>query len=96
MGEALNSANVKSACLSPAGALYLATLAGAEVLGIADRIGNFEPGKDADFVGVDYDRVDPLSGTGYYTAPSDILSRLCYNGDSNCVKAVYAGAKKIL
>jgi guanine deaminase len=90
MGEALNSANVKSLSLSPAGALYLATLAGAEVLGLADRIGNLAPGKDADFVVVDHKRADPLSGAGHYTAPSDILSRLCYNGDSNCVKAVYA------
>ncbi len=95
MGEALNSANVKSACLSPAGALYLATLAGADVLGLAGRIGNFEPGKDADFVVVDYDRADPLSGTGHYTAPADILSRLCYNGDSNCVKAVYATGMRV-
>ena len=38
-------------------ALYLATLAGAKSLGLADRIGNFEAGKDADFVVVDRDRV---------------------------------------
>jgi guanine deaminase len=92
MGEALNSANARTACLSPAGALYLATIGGAEVLGLADRIGNFAPGKDADFLVVDYKRVDPFAGTGYYNTPSHILSRLCYNGDSNCVKAVYAGA----
>jgi guanine deaminase len=92
MGVALNSANAKRTCLSPEGALYLATLGGAEVLGLADRIGNFTRGKDADFVVVDYKKVDPLSGAGHYTSPSDILSRLCYNGDSNCVKAVYTGA----
>ena len=34
-------------------ALYLATLGGAKALGLSDRIGNFEPGKDADFVVVD-------------------------------------------
>jgi guanine deaminase len=34
-------------------ALYLATLAGAKALGLADRIGNLDPGKDADFVVID-------------------------------------------
>jgi guanine deaminase len=87
MGEALNSA--LPASLSPAGALYLSTLGGAAVLGLADRIGNLAPGKDADFVVVDYRRVDPLLGEGHYNDPSDIFCRLCYNGDSNCVKDVY-------
>jgi len=36
--------------LSPAQMLYLATRAGAEALGIADQTGDFENGKDADFV----------------------------------------------
>jgi guanine deaminase len=89
MGEALSSANSKLPCLSPAGALYLATLGGATVLGIEHRIGSFAPGKDADFIVVDHQRVDPLSGKGSYNAPDQILSRLCYNGDSTCVREVY-------
>ena len=89
MGEALNSANVESSCLSPEGALYLATLGGAAVLGLDDRIGSFVPSKDADFIVVDYKSVDPLSGKGQYNDPVQILSRLCYNGNSSCVKDVY-------
>ena len=41
-------------------ALYLATLAGAKALGLAGRIGNFEPGKDADFVVVANDVVEEV------------------------------------
>jgi guanine deaminase len=92
MGEALSSANDYGTELTPEGALYLATLGGAEVLGLADRIGNFTTGKDADFIVVDYKKVGPCSGAGQHNSPSQILSGLCYNGESNCVKAVYAGA----
>jgi guanine deaminase len=41
---------VEAAKIPSSEALYLATLAGAKALGLADRVGNFEPGKDADFV----------------------------------------------
>jgi guanine deaminase len=34
-------------------ALYLATLGGARALGLDDLIGNFDPGKEADFVVLD-------------------------------------------
>jgi imidazolonepropionase-like amidohydrolase len=37
--------------------LYLATLAGAMALGIADQIGSLDAGKDADFVVLDEDTV---------------------------------------
>lgn len=89
MGEALNSANSEMQCLTPEGALYLSTLAGAEALGLGNRIGNFAPEKDADFIVVDYKKSDPLAGQSNYNEPHQILSRLCYNGDSHCVKNVY-------
>jgi guanine deaminase len=38
-------------------ALYLATLAGARALGLADRIGSLDPGKDADFVVLDKESI---------------------------------------
>jgi guanine deaminase len=52
MREAMAAANI-----TQTEALYLATLGGAKALGISDRIGNFETGKDADFVVLDGDRV---------------------------------------
>ena len=45
--------------LDAARALYLATLGGAQALGLDDVIGNFKPGKEADFVVVD-PRATPL------------------------------------
>jgi len=89
MGEAVNSANV-----STGGAFYLATKGGAKVLQLDDRIGSLDPGKDADFTVIDYLRADPLSGTGGYNTPAHVLSRLCYNGDVQCVKEVYIRGEK--
>ena len=89
MGEALNSANAEIQTLTPAGALYLATLGGAEVLGLGEQVGNFAAGRDADFMVLDFRCMDPLSAGGKYNAPEQILSRICFRGDANCVKAVY-------
>jgi guanine deaminase len=52
MQEAIAAANI-----SWFEALYLATLGGAKALGLSDQIGNFESGKDADFVVVDQSSV---------------------------------------
>jgi guanine deaminase len=52
MQEATAAANI-----SWSEALYLATLGGAQALGLSDQIGNFESGKDADFVVVDQSSV---------------------------------------
>jgi len=94
MGEALNTANAETSCLSTVGAFYLATLGGARVLMLEDRIGSLDPGKDADFTLIDFCRADPLSGAGEYNTPAHILSRLCYNGDAHCVKEVYIRGRK--
>src|SRR4030095_12501077 len=52
MQEATAAANI-----SWSEALYLATLGGAQALGLSDQIGNFASGKDADFVVVDQSSV---------------------------------------
>jgi guanine deaminase len=53
--EAMDAANI-----SRFAAIYLATLAGAKTLGLSDRIGNFEAGKEADFVVIDQETVQEV------------------------------------
>jgi guanine deaminase len=53
MGEAYKVGQLKGEALDPLHALYLATLAGARVLRIDDKVGNLAPGKEADFLVLD-------------------------------------------
>jgi guanine deaminase len=53
MSEAYKVAHLQGQQLSPLRAFYLATLAGARMLGLADRIGRFAPGSEADFIVLD-------------------------------------------
>jgi guanine deaminase len=51
----------QTAGISRDAALFLATLGAAEALGIADVVGNFRPGKEADFVVIDAEqRIDEV------------------------------------
>lgn len=53
MGEAYKIGQLQGDSLDPLHAFYLGTLAGARALHIDDRVGNLEPGKEADFVVLD-------------------------------------------
>jgi len=70
-------------------ALAMATLSGAETLGVSDRIGSLEIGKEADFIMIDLDRAhavplfDPLTHAVYSTNKSD-------------VRHVFVGGKQIV
>jgi guanine deaminase len=57
----LSEPGAASAALHPAELLFTATLAGARALDMEARFGNFDPGKDADFVVVEPDRWEPLA-----------------------------------
>lgn len=54
LSEAYKVLQLQRQCLSPHHGLYLATLGGAAAIGLDPLIGNFEPGKDADFVVLDF------------------------------------------
>lgn len=53
MNEAYKVGQLRGETLDPLQSFYLATLGGAEALGLHDRVGNLRPGKEADFLVLD-------------------------------------------
>lgn len=53
MNEAYKVCHLKGHKLEPFKSFYLATLGGARALNMADKVGNFTPGKEADFLVLD-------------------------------------------
>ena len=78
--------------LIPAEAFRLATLGGAKALGLEDRIGSLEVGKEADLVGVDPQVVDPLPERAPESAER-LLSRLLYRERPGMVKRTWVRGK---
>jgi len=88
MAEAYKVQQLRNHALAPFKSYYLATLGGARTLGLDDSIGNFEIGKEADFVVLDY-RSTPLLDLrikGCRTL-ADRLFALAMLGDDRAVKA---------
>ena len=70
-------------------AFELATIAGAEAVGMADRIGSIEPGKQADIV------VHRASGWGW-SPRGDVGLQLVWGTDGRSVRDVYVGGTQVL
>ncbi len=82
--------------LSPAYLLYLATLAGAEALGLGDRLGSFAAGKQADFQVINERKSRLLAARP--TGVSDAAARLfawTTLGDDRLVERVYVGGRQV-
>ncbi len=67
----------------------MATLGGAEALGLAERIGSLEPGKDADMIAVDMRRI---ACTPVY----DAHSALVYTGSGAAVTHAWVEGRALL
>lgn len=70
--------------------LRLATLDGAKALGIDDRVGSIEEGKDADLVVLDLD-ANPATTPG-----GDVASRIVYSAQRDNVDKVFAGGRQLV
>ena len=76
--------------ISPTTAFYMATLGGAKALRLDDRIGSLDRGKEADFIIVDPQRLNPLPAeTVPDLSPETLLSRIIFRGDDRIVEQSY-------
>ncbi|TAG76050.1 MAG: guanine deaminase, partial [Burkholderiales bacterium] len=80
--------------LSPAYALYMATLGGARALSLDDKLGSIEVGKEADFVLLDPNATPLLARrSALRDDPLDMFFAWMMLGDDRMVAATYANGK---
>lgn len=90
LNEAYKVLQLNGQRMSAERAFYLATLGGARSLYLEDRIGNFAPGKEADFVVINPDATPLLSRRMKNTSTlSERLFVLMMLGDDRCVAATH-------
>ena len=94
LGEAYKVQQLLGTSLSPAYALYLATLGGAKALSLDDKLGSITPGKEADFALLDPAATPLLARrTSLRDDPMDVFFALMTLGDDRAIAATYAGGK---
>ena len=96
LNEAYKIMQLQGKKLDPFKSLYLATLGGAEALYLDDKLGNFTPGKDADFLVLDY-HATPLLSYRMQQARSleERLFALCMLGDDRSVLETFAAGRSV-
>jgi guanine deaminase len=96
LDEAYKVAQLRGHSLSPLRAIYLATLGAARALDLDDHIGNFESGKEADYIVLD-PRATPLLARRTATARTlaEKLFLLMTLGDDRVVARTYVMGRRI-
>jgi guanine deaminase len=96
LNEAYKIMQLQGKKLDPFKSLYLATLGGAHALYLDDKIGNFESGKDADFVVLDYNATPLISYRMQQAKTLDEkLFALTMLGDDRAIKETFAAGVSV-
>ncbi len=96
MSDAYKMLHLQDQALPPMRALYLATLGAAEALYLDDRIGNFAPGKEADFVVLDPAGSSITKRRSEAAATiAEIMFALMMLGDDRNVHSTYLEGKRV-
>ncbi len=98
--EAYKVAQLRNQQLSPFQALFLATLGGARALSLEAQLGNFNPGKEADFIVLNPQSTplmalrnpEPCAQT--VAALADLVFSLVIMGDDRAIAATYIMGQK--
>jgi guanine deaminase len=80
--------------LRPMDWLRLGSLGGAEALGLGDRIGSLEVGKEADLIAVDPAFTAPLPGIDD-NDPEDLVSRLIFRAHPDMVRLAWVRGRRL-
>jgi guanine deaminase len=96
LNEAYKVMQLQGKKLDPFKSLYLATLGGANALYLDDKLGNFLPGKDADFVVLDYNATPLISyRMQQATTLAEKLFALTMLGDDRAIKETFAAGVSV-
>jgi len=96
LNEAYKVMQLQGKKLDPFKSLYLATLGGANALYLDDKLGNFESGKDADFVVLDYNATPLISYRMQQAKTLDErLFALTMLGDDRAIKETFAAGQSV-
>jgi guanine deaminase len=80
--------------LTPLDWLRMGTLGGATALGLDERIGSLEVGKEADLIAIDPSFVAPLPGVTD-DDPEDLVSRLIFRAHPDMVRAAWVRGRRL-
>jgi guanine deaminase len=83
------------AVLGPFDWLRMGSLGGARALGLDDRIGSIEVGKEADFIAIDPALVAALAGDPSDDDPEDLMSRLIFREHPDMVRAAWVRGHRL-